>query len=209
MDTNFVSLCRRAEDVIFGSGIIEGVEGVICEDATHSLVSASQVGIERGANVILDSEGAVAVISDDYLKHHVNCIKTNSLNTNQLILTVAINNDSPYVLNSPHIPVVSQHTSTMDPIPLPTSDVSCGMERPATAMKTYTAQAGFYNTAEFQTHRDLVRFFHEAWDHPSRELMCKIVDEKVFDNIPAEMMSKHIRKHFPHCEACLTINMAP
>ena len=37
------------------------MEGVIYEDATHSIVYASQVCIERGANVILDSEGAVAV----------------------------------------------------------------------------------------------------------------------------------------------------
>ena len=70
------------------------------------------------------------------------------------------------------------------------------------------ALASFYNTAEFQTHRELVRFIHEAWDHPSRELMCKIVDSKAFNNIPLDLTSKLIRKHFPHCEACPTNNMA-
>ena len=58
------------------------------------------------------------------------------------------------------------------------------------------ALVSFYNTAEFQTHRDLVRFFHEAWDHPSRELM-------MVDRTPMP-----IRKHFSHCEAYPANNMA-
>ena len=53
-----------------------------------------------------------------------------------------------------------------------------------------TAFASYYNTAEFQTDRDLVRFFHEAWDHSSRELICKIVDSKAFDNSPERLTSK-------------------
>ena len=73
VDTNTVPLCRRAEDAtgvvtasgeeldISGRGIIVGVEGAICLGATASLVSASQVCKERGAYVIMDSCGAIAV----------------------------------------------------------------------------------------------------------------------------------------------------
>ena len=63
------------------------------------------------------------------------------------------------------------------------------------------AGGAFYYAAECQTLRDMVRFFHEAWDHPSKELMCKIVDQKMLANIPADMTTKTIRKHFPQCEA--------
>ena len=76
------------------------------------------------------------------------------------------------------------------------------MERNKTALVSY------YNTAEFQTDRDLVRFFHEAWDHPSRELMCKIVDSKAFDNLPERLTSTRIRKFFSQGEACPACSMA-
>ena len=38
--------------------------------------------------------------------------------------------------------------------------------------------------------------------------MRKIVDSKAFDNIPKDLTSKRIRKHFPYCEACPANNMA-
>ena len=45
-----------------------------------------------------------------------------------------------------------------------------------------TALANYYSTAELQTDRDLVRFFHKAWDLPSRVLMCQIVDSQAFES---------------------------
>ena len=46
------------------------------------------------------------------------------------------------------------------------------------------AMASYYQSAELPTLRDMVRFFHEAWDHPSLELMIHKVDNKIFTNIP-------------------------
>ena len=53
----------------------------------------------------------------------------------------------------------------------------------------------------------MVRFFYEAWDHPSRELMIHIVEKKLFDNIQLNLTAKIIRKHFPQCVACPAGNM--
>ena len=36
------------------------------------------------------------------------------------------------------------------------------------------ADAAYYQTAELPNFKDMVRFFHEAWDHPSRDLMIHI-----------------------------------
>ena len=85
---------------ITGSGIIVGIKGLICEDALHTLLSGSQLCIDRGAAVILDSYGAVVVINDYYVKSRVKCIKTHSFDTNQLILSVTMNNDLLYVLDT-------------------------------------------------------------------------------------------------------------
>ena len=52
------------------------------------------------------------------------------------------------------------------------------------------------------------KLFHEAWDHPIRDLMIHIVDKKLFDNIPEKLTAKVIRKHFPQCVACSAGNIA-
>ena len=58
------------------------------------------------------------------------------------------------------------------------------------------AYGAFYYTAECPRLKDMVRFFHEAWDHPSQDLMCKIIDQQMFLSIPKELTSKVMRKHF-------------
>ena len=39
-------------------------------------------------------------------------------------------------------------------------------------LKSY---ATFYQSAEFNTVSDVIKFFHEAWGHPSKQLICWIV----------------------------------
>ena len=70
------------------------------------------------------------------------------------------------------------------------------VKRHALAVEAYT-YGDYYFTAECQTLRDLVRFFHEAWGHLSKDLMGKIIDQKMFNNIPDKLISKVVRKHFP------------
>jgi hypothetical protein len=50
--------------------------------------------------------------------------------------------------------------------------------------------------------KELVRFFHETWNHASIELMCSIVKHKLILNIPTALTETVIRKHFPNCGAC-------
>ena len=50
--------------------------------------------------------------------------------------------------------------------------------------------------------------FLEAWGHPSKELMCWIVKNNIFENLPIELTERVIRKYFPHCEACPAASMA-
>ena len=236
VDTNTVPFCRRAEDAagvetasgammpISGCGTIVGVEGKICEEASFTMISVPQVCVDRDACMFFDSVGAIAVVNDGYVQDQCNSIKKHSIKHNQLLFTGTMSDQSLYELDpavpkSTPTPISVAHTYSL---PLPTNDdsaMSHGTEawRSSPELKDRhnrwadyhkRALASFYNTAEFQTHRDLVRFFHEAWDHPSRELMIKIVDSKAFDNIPVDLTSKRIRKHFPHCEACPANNMA-
>ena len=148
--------------------------------------------------MIMDSVGAIAVESDSFNSTHVNCIKNHSIAHTKPLLTVTINHQSLYELDtSPTVmpchtdPVMSCDTNTWSPSPELTE------RHQRWSVYFIKAMASYYSTAEFQTDRDLVRFFHEAWDHPSREIMCKIVDSNAFDNLPKRLTSKRIRKLFP------------
>ena len=234
VDTNTIPSCRRADKSsgvetadktvmpITGDGIILGCGGVICDDASHSLVSQSQFMKVHDAVVISDSVGAVAYRRSDYVREGLKELNDKCCKQNHVLFTAHVNDDSLYEITSSHVSVANEPTVMIPPSPLGASegmtavDPVCvtvnwvpdaaTVERHAVAIEAMTFGA-FYFTAECPRLRDMVRFFHEAWDHPSMELMCKIINEKIFSNIPKELTAKAVRKHFPQCEACPAANM--
>ena len=72
------------------------------------------------------------------------------------------------------------------------------------------AGASYYTnvpSARVDSIKELVRFFHETWNHASMELMISIVKHKLIINIPETLTEKAIRKHFPNCNACPVGNL--
>ena len=57
-------------------------------------------------------------------------------------------------------------------------------------------------TVQVNTAAELVRYFHEAWNHASKEIMCSIVENKLMNNLPKSLTVKLINKYFPMCDAC-------
>ena len=52
-----------------------------------------------------------------------------------------------------------------------------------------------YQTANFSSILDLVRFFHELLGRPSIEVMIKIIESLSFVNFLSELTVKAVRKH--------------
>jgi hypothetical protein len=60
-----------------------------------------------------------------------------------------------------------------------------------------------YQTANFADKRQLVRFFHELFGHPSLNTMLSIVTSSSIVNMHPDLTPTAIRKFFPHdCPAC-------
>ena len=60
-----------------------------------------------------------------------------------------------------------------------------------------TASAGYYHAStRLNTLDELLRFFHECWDHPSADQMRRIVSGSLFTNIPPTLSCTIIRKYF-------------
>ena len=73
------------------------------------------------------------------------------------------------------------------------------------------ANSSYYTnipTAKVTSAAELVRYFHEGLNHASKELMCRIVEHKLIDNLPDVLTKKLINKHFPSCETCPRGNLA-
>ena len=51
----------------------------------------------------------------------------------------------------------------------------------------HLAGRDFYYTSECQTLRDMVWISPEAWNHPSKELVCQLVEDNMLEIIPADL----------------------
>ena len=121
LDTN-TPFCRAEEPhgvetanqsvmAISGSGTICGLEGVVCDTATHSLISVPQLCKDKKAVVIFDSCGAVVYRRDAHVDSAINDIKEFSFQHNKPLLTAHLNDESLYELDVPLTPVVCKHTN--------------------------------------------------------------------------------------------------
>jgi hypothetical protein len=60
-----------------------------------------------------------------------------------------------------------------------------------------------YQTANFSSISDLVKFFHELLGHPSIETMISILESSSVTNFPPELTIQAVRKYFPfNCISC-------
>ncbi len=53
-----------------------------------------------------------------------------------------------------------------------------------------------------RTAAELIRYFHEAWNHASKEIMCAIINNQLIDNLPKALTAKLVNRHFPACDSC-------
>ena len=79
-------------------GQFEGVNRVLYESASNSLLSTSQYTREKDDVVIMSSTEAVGVKIDSTVTSHLNAIKNHSFNKNQILLAAQLNNDNLYEL---------------------------------------------------------------------------------------------------------------
>ena len=229
---NGVETANGALLAVEGTGQIAGVKALICPESSATLLSLGQVLDELDAScLVTSSEARVFKNSPDSVLR-VNDFNNHVTSTHTGILTATRNSDLMYEITLPIVPsvVISPPEPVLGPV-LAAAKVSAEPStvaldiatvvtgaladiadwRPsASVLETHRIAYGAYYhlTAELPRLRDLVRFFHEAWDHPSCDLMCKIVTDKMFTSIPDELTPKVIRKFFPACEACPAANMA-
>ena len=173
-------------------GLIMGVNGVLCSGAGASLVSLGQALDMHDASCLVRSSKATVFAnspSSDVLENEITHTHVPSV----------MQSESDFILEPTGVLAeLSGASSNIDAAV--SGDTAVWEPTEAVLEQHRLAYAAYYHcTAELPRLRDLVQFFHDAWDHPSRELMCKIVDNKMLTSLPKELTSKVIRKYFPQC----------
>ena len=70
------------------------------------------------------------------------------------------------------------------------------------------ANASYYHTVHTSSLSELVQYWHEALGHPSMEVMIDMISSGTYTNLPLELTTKAIRKHFPLCAECPMGNLS-
>ena len=104
--------------LIASDGITLGCDGVICHDASHSLVSQSQFTNIHDAVVISDSVGAVAYRKDAYVKESLKELNEKCCEKNNVLFISHVLFIYLYEITSRHVPVVSETTSVVNTLSL-------------------------------------------------------------------------------------------
>ena len=176
-----------------GDGQMKKLPSVYVPDANASMISVQQFCEQRDAVALFLKDGAVGIKLNNKILKYLSKIREIAKLQGLELLNSHVNNENLYEIHTPN----SNHNNNR-----------VLYQGHYTGEPQISGYATFYHSAEFQEIQDVVRFFHEAWAHPSKDLMCWIVNNSIFQNIPAVLTAKAIRKHFPHCEACPAANMA-
>ena len=71
---------------------------MLCDSATNSLLSASQLTREKNAVVIITEKDAIGLEVDETVNFLLNATRNHAINENKILLTAKINNDNLYEL---------------------------------------------------------------------------------------------------------------
>jgi hypothetical protein len=140
--------------------------------------------------MLFDNSGVVNIKKNDLITTHLNNLITAGIEHNMIDITGSLLHDNLY---HPH---VNSLCSTLPSSPSTVNVDDSSSIQPVSASRTT------YFTTELTTHSELVRFFHESWNHASESQMCQIVQNQTFDNIPSLLTIDRIHKYFPNCAAC-------
>ena len=132
---------------IIGQGSILNMPADFVPSFVDSLVSISQITKSRNSCVIFLKDSALNICLNDSIISLLNKINSVAVDNNLILSTASLTRDNLYAMDNP----VIQNKF----IPL-------------------IANATYYQTAQFDTVADVVRYFHETWSHCSLDSMLHI-----------------------------------
>jgi len=196
-DTISVADGRTAD--IEGTGRILNHECSLVPSFPSYLVSVYQTNVSNKAITIFNDFECLIIKLDSDISKLLDKITAKAKSKN-LILVTAKQRNGIYQCDSDDINNINSST---EPIPTKTTTT---VAQPS----LHLAGASYYTnvpSATVDSVKELVRFFHEVWNHASMELMCSIVKNNLILHLPDTLTEKAIRKHFPNCNACPVGNL--
>ncbi len=198
-----ITVANGTDVDIQGQGSLLNHTTNLVSEFTNSLLSISQTTQSNNAIAIFTESDCHIVQLDEDILDLLDKILTNSKSKNQILL-------NGNVVNGLYICEMSDINKTCNsqnctlrytqPLAEQQSDLHIKSHK-----HIHFAGSSYYTnipSVHVNSIKELVKFFHELWNHASMEMMCAIVDNNLILNLPATLTSKAIRKHFPQCNGC-------
>ena len=198
---NAILVADGREVPITGSGKILNHESSLVTDFQNSLLSVSKTNIKNNAVAIFtDSDCHIIKLDKNILTMLYDLL--HSARTKGSVLVNGREVNGLYICDK----------NDIDPLAGSTCNIRYSNKDISTQpwSKIDFAGANYYSnvpSVSVDSLSDLVRFFHETWNHASVELMCAIVEHKLILNLPPKLTTKVIRKFFPNCQSCAAGNL--
>jgi hypothetical protein len=171
-----------------GSGIFQGLPSHVLPSFQDILICLSDF-LAQGRIAIVDSTSMQIFNKNNSTDIAISKFRKQFLSDSVLTVPVTDKIYSVPFTNFSTIPIIDNHSTS--------STVS--LSSPFST--AYVVRN--YETAHFNNKRQLVRFFHELFNHPSLATMLFIVSSTSIVNIHPDLTPTAVRKFFPYeCPAC-------
>ena len=195
-DSIWVADGRSVE--IVGTGKIFNHECSLVPSFASSLLSVAQTNKANNSIAIFTNDECHVIKLDNEIKKFLTNLKESAIAKNLVLINGSLVN-GVYVFDSNDI--------KKDLIDIKKCYlIYDNITTTASSVENFNLAAASYYTnvpsVGVESIKELIRFFHETWNHASMELMILIVKNKLIQHLPEALTEKAIRKHFPNCNAC-------
>lgn len=196
--TRTIKVADGSSVPIEGQGLLVDIPCDYVPTFDHSLIGVSAICSNN--NICLFDQQQMTAINttSPVVTEQYNQLLETARATNSVSMT-AHNDEGVYKTNYPEL---LQHRCSSN-CPEIRGTTACAASAPLWANSVIR-----YASQEFKTLQELVQYFHEAWNHASKETMIQAVQRETFRGLPAELTPAALRKHYPLCAACHTASMS-
>ena len=175
--TGHVEFPDQSTAPIQGSGTVLGILDADIVPSMQQSLISVSELAKHGSVVVFDNDEALVIRLTEQVLPLLTQLKTYAC-TNSLVVLKAMNMNGLY---RTHLPTITSKK---------------------------VANAGYYYSGtKLNSLGEVVRFWHEVWNHASMDQMIHIVRGRIFDGLPAELTESAIRKYFPQCVECAMGNL--
>jgi hypothetical protein len=189
-----VTIANGEKLPVKGKGLFMGMTADYVPLLNNTLISISKLTKQSNQLAIFDENEMVCIKRSDEINNLIDKLLLVAKQNNLVTIKAKQSN--------------GLYKSTFQNLSTVNNDLQVQMMKKHNSDDCCVTNAAYYQTAVLKNQTEIVKFFHESWNHASMETMIQMVKNNMLNNIPRDLTEATIRKYFPQCTACPIGNMS-